>query len=279
MPAYRFCRTDDVPLLVDAYNACWMPHFGADHALSIDAFKRDVRELNLWPSSCMVAMADGEPVGVLLAAKREDGNFIHRIAVKPGHERRGHSGHLIDSLRRKIAILGPPRLLVEIPAEWAAARGFFERCGFAAEARYADFIMDAPRAAPEPSTDLIGRATFAELADTVGLATASRRSWERSPQTLKNRGDRITGLAIASDAQVEAYLLDHARPPDREIVALGGARRELLPLLVAARAADVAGALRVPRVGEDEIDFATLTALGFRAEREYIGYAADFSDL
>jgi hypothetical protein len=34
-----------------------------------------------------------------------------------------------------------------------------------------------------------------------------------------------------------------------------------------------------PAVSEDEISFALLGELGFRAAGEYIGYAADFSDL
>ncbi len=74
MPGYRFCRTDDLPLLVAAYNACWLPHFAADRPLDLEACKRDVRELNLWASSSMVAMADDELIGVLLGAKRDDGS-------------------------------------------------------------------------------------------------------------------------------------------------------------------------------------------------------------
>jgi hypothetical protein len=88
MSAYRFCRTDDLPLLVDAFNACWQPHFPESTPLTLERFKRDVRELNLWASNCMLALSDDRPVGVVLGAKREDANLVHAIAVLPGHERR-----------------------------------------------------------------------------------------------------------------------------------------------------------------------------------------------
>ncbi len=279
MPGYRFCRTDDLPLLVEAYNACWLPHFAADRPLDLEACKRDVRVLNLWASSSMVAMSGDEIIGVLLGAKRDDGSLVHRLAVKAGHTRQGHGRHLLDSLRRKVAILGPPRLLIEIPAEWTGARGFVERCGFSAEARYVDFEMDACAGAGV-ATGLVADASLEELLDgSAELAGAAARSWERSLQTLKNRGGELGGLAVASDARVEAYLLHRDGPAGTEIVALGGAHPELLHALLAVLYERRAGQLRVPRVSEDEISFAQLGALGFRAAREYIGYTASFSDL
>jgi hypothetical protein len=41
--AYRFCRTDDIALLVDALNRCWSPHFPDDPAMTAAAFKRSIR--------------------------------------------------------------------------------------------------------------------------------------------------------------------------------------------------------------------------------------------
>ena len=281
MPGYRFCRTDDLPLLVEAYNACWLPHFAADRPLDLEACKRDVRELNLWASSCMVAMADDELIGVLLGAKRDDGSLVHRIAIKAGHTRQGHGRHLLDSLRRKVAILGPPRLLVEIPAEWTAARRFVEQAGFAAEARYVDFVADRGLAAAGPAGGLWSRTPPSRSWSTAARTSPAppARSWQRSLQTLRNRSADLAGLAIASDARVEGYLLHRDGPDDTEIVALGGPHPELLPALVAVLDERRGGRLRIPRVSEDEISFALLGELGFRAAGEYIGYAADFSDL
>ena len=127
MAGYRFCRSDDIPLLVAAHNACWVPHFGPEQALTVEDFKRGIRELGLWSSSCMVAFDGDEPIGVLIGAKRDrEANCVHRLAVKPGWERQGHGRHLLTSLADKAAILGPPRLVAEIPAAWAEIRAFFE---------------------------------------------------------------------------------------------------------------------------------------------------------
>ena len=68
MASYRFCRSDDIPLLVDAYNACFRPPGKVD-PIDRDRFKWWIRVLELWTSSCMVATEGGQLIGVVLAAK------------------------------------------------------------------------------------------------------------------------------------------------------------------------------------------------------------------
>ena len=79
------------------------------------AFKRSIRDLQVWCSSCMVAFAGADPIGVLIGAKRPSGTLVHRIAVHPDHRRQGHGRHLLASLGSKLAILGPPRIVAEVP--------------------------------------------------------------------------------------------------------------------------------------------------------------------
>ena len=110
MSAYRFCRTDDIGLLVDALNRCWSPHFPGEPPMTPAAFKRSIRDLQVWCSSCMVAFSGSDPIGVLIGAKRPSGTLIHKIAVHPDHLRQGHGRHLLTSLSSKLAILGPPRM-------------------------------------------------------------------------------------------------------------------------------------------------------------------------
>ena len=108
MSAYRFCRTDDIGLLVEALNRCWAPYYPDEPPATPAAFKRSIRDLQVWCSSCMVAFSGSDPIGVLIGAKRTSGTLIHRIAVHPDHVRQGHGGHLLESLASKLAILGPP---------------------------------------------------------------------------------------------------------------------------------------------------------------------------
>src|SRR4030095_3446883 len=98
------------------------------------AFKRSNRDLQVWCSSCMVAFAGGDPIGVLIGAKRPTGTLIHRIAVHPAHVRQGHGRHLLPPLSSKLAILGPPRIVAEVPEGLAPARALFRAAGYVEEA-------------------------------------------------------------------------------------------------------------------------------------------------
>jgi len=284
MPGYRFCRSDDIPLLVAAHNACWVPHFGAAHAITVESFKREIRELGLWPSSCMVAFADDEPIGVLIGAKRDgEANCVHRLAVRPGYERLGHGRHLLMSLANKAAILGPSRLVAEIPAEWTEIRCFFEKSGFVAEARYGDFVLAADadlggRDGEDPRAGMIVSIGLEDLVESGAFDPAVRRSWGRSLASLRGRSGSLVGIAVATD-RLEAYLLHGVgrNGTSREIVALGAAPGDAGPALLAllARQIQVEGQdVRIAGIAEQEVSFATLADMGFRLERETIGYVA-----
>ncbi len=277
MSSYRFCRTDDVALLVEAYNRCYRVHFGGLPELTVADFKAEIRRINLWCSSCMVAVADREPIAVLLAGKRDDANLIHRIGVHPDHQRRGHGRHLLDSLGAKLAILGPPRMVAEVPADWTAARGFLEACGYARERDYVDF----ERSARSPTTaggaeEMLVPVTVDELVQAGALDPAAPRCWERAHRTLLNLRAELPGLAVATD-RVEAFLLYRDTDP-LEIVALGAAGAaglDTLPGLLIDRAAgSAARGARMRRVATEEVPFEVLERCGFRPAGRWIGYAA-----
>ena len=282
MPAYRFCRTDDIPFLCDALNACYFVHFPDEAELSTDDFKREIRELGVWCSSCMVASSgDGDPIGVVIGAKRERETLIHRVGVRPGSQRQGHARHLLDSLSQKLSVLGPPRIVAEVPDDLPAVRCLFEAVGYRAEQRFADFTLSEPLAPPAAAGE-VDQVSLDDLLRHGELDPGLARSWERSLPTLQNRKDQLQGLAIASDARVEAYALfrDLPRHGQREIVALGGATSEGLAdarvlLEIVVRVACQAGALAVtvPKLSAEEMPWVDLESLGFRRARTYIRYA------
>ncbi len=282
MPAYRFCRSDDIALLTDALNACYVVHFPDQDPLSTGDFKREIRELSVWSSSCMVASADRDPIAVVTGAKRERETLIHRIGVRPDSLRRGHARHLLESLSQKLAVLGPPRLVAELPDDLPTVRSLFEAVGYQAEQRFADFTLPQPLA-PPAATGGVSAASLDDLLRYEALDPSVSRSWERQLPTLQNRKDQIRGLAIASDTRVEACVLYRDLPQygRREIVGLGGTMergdgradaRVLLEIVV--RVACQAGSLAVtiPRVSSDEISWDRLESMGFQRERTYTRY-------
>ena len=300
MSSYRFCRTDDVALLVDALNRCWSPYFPDEPPVTPATFKRSIRDLQVWCSSCMVAFSGSDPIGVLIGAKRPSGTLVHRIAVHPDHRRQGHGHHLLASLSSKLAILGPPRMVAEVPETLAVARELFSASGYVEEARLTDYVLQTEvndaREATGISEDHNGwfviPVTVDDLAANGLLGEALPQVWKRSVETLTAKKDDIAGLAVASDERIEAYVL-YGKPgadPDKnaeagpgadpagvEIVSLrtfvedGGAR--LMQLFSRLRAQGMT-TFRFPKVHPAEISKELLETLRFRPAGGHLLYAA-----
>jgi L-amino acid N-acyltransferase YncA len=276
LSAYRFCRTDDIGLLVEALNRCWAPYFPDEAPMTAPAFKRSIRDLQVWCSSCMVAFSGSDPIGVLIGAKRTSGTLVHKIAVHPDHRRQGHARHLLASLSSKLSILGPPRIIAEVPEMLAPACGLFRASGYVAEAVLTDYVVCVADIDEREVPDrFVIPVTVDDLAAN-GLVEEARAEtcWERSIESLRARKDEIEGLAVASDERIEAYLL---YVNGGEIVSLrsfvddGGAR--LKQLLSRLRAQEMRK-LRVSKVHAAEISKELLETLGFQPVGGYRLYAA-----
>jgi GNAT superfamily N-acetyltransferase len=280
MSSYRFCRTDDIALLVNALNRCWAPYVPGEPPMTLAAFKRSIRDLQVWCSSCMVAFSGSDPIGVLIGAKRPSGTLIHTIAVHPDHLRQGHGRHLLASLGSKLAILGPPRLVAEVPETLVPACELLRTSGYVEEGQLTDYVWDARGIdAPEMSGErddgrFVIPVTVDDLAANDLLDQAdSQTCWMRAVETLTARKADIAGLAVASDERIEAYVLY----VNDEIVSLrcfvedDGARLRQLLARLHARAVET---FRFPKVHAMEISKESLAALGFRPDVTYVRYAA-----
>jgi len=254
------------------------------------AFKRSIRDLQVWCSSCMVAFSGSDPIGVLIGAKRPSGTLVHKIAVHPEHRRQGHGRHLLASLGSKLAILGPPRIVAEVPESLAPARELFSACGYVQEALLTDYVLpfdsraDAARVEgfviPVTVDDLAANGLLGEAPSSPSASAGQvdrQVCWERSVETLTARKDEIAGLAVASDERIEAYLLYVTRGDETEIVSLrsfvndGGAR---LKQLLARLRAEGMDAVRIPKVHPAEISKEWMEALGFSPAGGHLLYAA-----
>ena len=278
MSAYRFCRTDDIGLLVDALNRCWAPYFPDEPPMTAPLFKRSIRDLQVWCSSCMVAFAGSDPIGVLIGAKRPSATLIHKIAVHPDHLRQGHGRHLLTSLSSKLAILGPPRIVAEVPERFGSASALFAACRYVQESVLTDYVLHSePTGAGEMTGRFVIPVTVEDLvANGLLREEHSPICWERSLETLAARKDEIAGLAVASDERIEAYILYiDRREGGTEIVALrtlvddAGDRLQRLFAHVAARGERV----RLPKVHPAEIPEPLMKTLGFQATQRYELYA------
>ena len=265
------------------------------------AFKRSIRDLQVWCSSCMVAFSGSDPIGVLIGAKRPSGTLVHKIAVHPDHRRQGHGRHLLESLGSKLAILGPPRMIAEVPETFAATCGLFSASGYVQEVLLTDYVFhptahttrrggpgqreesDARELGfviPVTVDDLAANGLLGEAppSPSASAGQVHQVCWERSVETLAARKDDITGLAVASDERIEAYLLYAERGAEgTEIMSLrsfiedGGARLKQLLSQLGARGM---GTFRFPKVHPAEISKECLESLGFRPAGGHLLYAA-----
>jgi GNAT superfamily N-acetyltransferase len=276
MTSYRFCRPDDIPWLVRALNECHHPHFPDLSPATVEAFRREVRELSVWPSNCMVASEGEVPIAVLIATKREREVLIHRVGVRPGWERKGHGSHLLTSLSQKLAVLGPPWLIAEVPEALPGVKTFFHQVGYEEEGvPYTDYRRPFREEPPVPEGLVLG-VPAVDILEHGGLEISSQSSWERAQESLEATRDQLQGLAVVSPERIEACLLYRGASDSSvgaEILAAGiqgGAQAEVLQaLLIRALAETVGGELLLPRLAPGEMAGWDLGRLGFHAGDRY----------
>ena len=283
MAAYRFCRTDDIALLTDALNRCWSPYFPGEPPMTPAAFKQSIRDLQVWCSSCMVAFSGSDPIGVLIGAKRASGTLVHKIAVHPDHRRQGHGRHLLASLGSKLAILGPQRIVAEVPEALVPACGLFSASGYVQEALLTDYVFEGPALSERGNAARVEGFVIPVTVDDLaanGLLEEGHRQfcWERSVETLTARKDDIAGLAVASDERIEAHVLYvKSGAEETEILSLrsfiddGGAG---LKQLLSRLRAPGTGTIRFPKVHPSEISKEWVETLGFSPAGGHRLYAA-----
>lgn len=314
MPTYRFCRPDDIPRLVRAVHECFEPHF-SEHGpgiepLTVEGYRREMKEISLWPSNSMLAVGaevggpDGESssmttegatevaVGVLTATKREHEVLITRVGVRPGHQRQGHGSHMLTSLSQKLAVLGPPRLVAEVPTDREDLLAFFAACDYRPETTFTDWRRSSDTPVEPVPQGLVTPVTAEELIACGSLEIAEGVAWERTRQTIEGRAERLRGVAIVSPDRVEGWILalDVRERDERflDVVAAGVAepeRRELLLSVLLRHLAQEAvtqapdRALRCPRLLTGEMPEPVLRGLGFEPTTQYARLVAEAKPL
>jgi hypothetical protein len=268
-----------MPLLVDAYRRAFAPHFTPPPELDVPGLKAWIRDLDLWCSSCAVALDGTDPIGVVLGAKRPRQTLVLAVGVDPDFLRRGHGRHMLTSLSSKLAILGPPEIVAEVPAEDTRAQAFFAACEYEAGPRFRDFALEVTPG-PVMSSPAVAPVTLADLVANDAVETAPPRPWARAHEALLKRQEGLSGLALASSDHIEAWLLWRERDRLREIMGVGarslrdGEGLDGLGLLVRHFASLSSGRVLFQKVHEDEVPWAWLEAWGFRGGREHRRYTA-----
>jgi ribosomal protein S18 acetylase RimI-like enzyme len=115
---------------IDAVLALWGVS-RSPHAATEDTPERVARAVDA--GAVLVAEVDGEIVGSVVAGfDGWRGNF-YRLAVAGAWRRRGIARRLVEAGEARMAALGAPRVTALVAFDDAAARGFWEAVGYAAD--------------------------------------------------------------------------------------------------------------------------------------------------
>jgi ribosomal protein S18 acetylase RimI-like enzyme len=275
LASYRFCRPDDIPLLVEAVNRCYLVHFPGSTSLTIEGFRTLMKELDVWPSNCMVALSGDDPAAILIGTKRETEVLVMWIGVHSDFQRQGHALHIVTSLSQKLAVLGPSRLIAEPALDLPGASELFAAAGFERELLLEDYSR-TDEAALEPVPDgPIFPATYHDLADAELLSHDENRAWIRSPASLRASSANLEARAIGTPLGLDAFLLFRENPDlgTLDVLSAGCRDRECespyLELLLRDLVTRSNQPIRLPKLRQGEFPPAVLERLGFTTSRSF----------
>ena len=267
MPSYRFCRPDDLALIVRAINQCCRIHEADTPEMTEERLKTHMTLFAVRPGNCMVALERQQPVAAVISTRREASAWIQTLGCQPAFQRRGVASQLVEALVRKIAIQRTEDITVDVPEDNDAALNFFQSVGFEERGR---FVTLAGK--PDSPGDLTGEVVQAlptELLNAYEAFHAFPACWERSADSLAGYGELIQGCAYREDGALRGYLLHQgATILDLACAPEADAAQVSTVLLSRLRAA-VTSPVTLPKVNAADPLFDILQQQGLKPVRSY----------
>ena len=120
MTQIRPFRTGDEAALVALWAACEL----------VRPWNDIRRKLALRDDLLLVAPADGELVGSVMAGYEGHRGWINYLAVAPAHRRRGLGRQLMREAEERLAAVGCPKINLQVRAGNADVLAFYEAIGY-----------------------------------------------------------------------------------------------------------------------------------------------------
>ena len=265
MPSYRFCRPDDLELIVRAINQCCRIHETGAPEMTEELLKAHMTLFAVRPGNCMVALERHQPVAAVISTRRETEAWIQTLGCQPAFQRRGIASQLVEALVRKIAIQRTEDIAVDVPEDNKAALQFFRSAGFADRGRLVT-LEGRPIGPGSPSANVI-QVPAADLLTEYEAFHAVPACWERSAGTLAGYGDLLQGCAYRDSGATLGYVLyrnatvlDLACAPGADADRVSATLLDRLP---------AESPLTFPKVNADDPLFGVLQQQGLKAVRSY----------
>jgi GNAT superfamily N-acetyltransferase len=269
MPLYRFCRPEDIPMIVQALNACYDVYFPQRPAMTAAQFREEMGLISLWPSNAMVVLDDKEPIAVIVGTKRPYGCWIARLGVRSDRQRQGLGRYIVEALLRKLSIIGPRVVSVDVPMDNDVAAAFFRNVGFDTWGQYWSFIGFPQAYSAEDLRQVHPVKPDVALSRYESFHLTSQ-CWERDAYTLQLYAGRLSGYAFWEEETIQGYLLlyhhtimDLALDPHADPIRVGTA-------LLQRAAGDVREALRIDKVAAQDPIRAVLEQAGLTPRESHV---------
>lgn len=267
MPSYRFCRPDDLGLIVRAINQCCRIHETDTPEMTEERLKAHMTLFAVRPGNCMAALERQQPVAAIISTRREADAWIQTLGCQPAFQRRGIASQLVEALVRKIAIQRTEDITVDVPEDHDAALEFFQAVGFEERERFVTLVGQG--VSPGDASGEVIEAPAAALLDFYGAFHVFSACWERSAASLAGYGELIQGYAYRENGATRGYLLhrcstilDLACAPDADAARVSAA------LLGRLHTAGVSP-LTFPKVNAADPLFDVLQRQGLKPARGY----------
>ena len=205
MPSYRFCRPDDLRLIVLAINACYRMHYPDMPEMTEDRLKEHMILFDVRPGNCMVALERQAPVGVVVSTKRSYGTWIQALGCQPEVQRCGIASQLLEALIRKITIQKTPYISVDVPADNIAARACFASNGFDECGGYVTYEGALTAQATVPGE--VEAVLAPRLLVHYGPFHPVPACWERTAESLAAYGSLPQGAVYREQGEVQGYVM------------------------------------------------------------------------
>jgi ribosomal protein S18 acetylase RimI-like enzyme len=127
---------------IDAVPALWQrAETGSSSTESADDLRR---LLEYDPDALLLAEAEGAIVGSLIAGWDGWRGTFYRLAVDPGHRRRGLASEMVRAGEERLRALGAKRLNAIVESEEADAMAFWASAGYELQTARSRFVKNLP---------------------------------------------------------------------------------------------------------------------------------------
>lgn len=122
-------RVADEAAVIQLWTDCGLVHVSNDPRKDIE------RKLTVQPELFLVGELDGGIVATAMAGFEGHRGWVNYLAVSPAQQKKGLGRALMEVIEQRLTAMGCPKLNMQVRSTNSKVLAFYERLGYAREAR------------------------------------------------------------------------------------------------------------------------------------------------